>query len=141
MITVSFRSLAGWSLALLTALVLFLFLGPVSPQADASGVGDVKKLARRVLKLERQVDSLQAQNEKLKIATFPGRLGALEDKAQHLEQDGTYYGYVNSEQIWSHYCADGESALWADYDGYVELTCPSGGQATPEIAEGVHPSE
>lgn len=64
-----------------------------------------------------------ALTQQLGVAT--DRVSLLENLTQLLDQDGTYYEYVNAVQVWSHHCDDGEEAAWENLEGYVELSCPA----------------
>jgi hypothetical protein len=102
-----------------------VILGPAPVEAQKT---TVKTLERRVVALEGQVKALQSQASANPTAGLQERIKGLEELTQLLDADGTYQGYVNAVQIWSHYCSKGDNAKWEDYDGYIELSCSAGGE-------------
>lgn len=98
--------------------MLFTSAGPVE-----AGSRRLAKLERRVVALEKKVTKLQKVSGPKAMSVVKGRLATLEDVTQLMDAEGNYYGYVNSTQVWSHYCVDGDVATWTDFEGWSEISC------------------
>ena len=98
--------------------------------AAAKKSGGPKALARKMATLEMRVAELE-ENAGADAEAIDARLQELEELTQLLDKDGSYVGYVDSVQVWSHYCTDGANAIWVDYDGYPELGCPATTASVP----------
>lgn len=98
--------------------ISFVLLVSVVISGNA-GATKARTSAARLRTLEAQVAEISQE-----LATANDRITTLESVTQLLDQEGTYYGYVNGAQVWSHYCEDGASATWKAAGGLVELSCP-----------------
>lgn len=85
--------------------------------------GGPRALARKMATLETRMTQFE-ESAAADAAALEARLQELEKLTQLLDHDGSYVGYVDSVQVWSHYCTDGMDAIWVDYEGYPELSCP-----------------
>ena len=103
----------------LAGVIAGLYLGVGQPAAIAQGAPT--KLAG----LRSQVASLEEvvakQGEVL--SALEGRIDELTARTQQLDDDGSYYGYVDATQVWSHYCEKGRLASWTQYNDVVVLGC------------------
>ena len=99
---------------------LLLSAAPVAAKKS----GGPKALARKMATLEMRVAQLE-ESAAADAEAIDARLQELEKLTQLLDHDGSYVGYVDSVQVWSHYCTDGADAVWVDYEGYPELSCPA----------------
>lgn len=124
---------AHWIAPVLVGMLIgtLLSAAPVS----AKRPGGPRALAREMAALEARVELVEAKAS-ADAAELEARLTELEQLTQLLDQDGSYVGYVDSVQVWSHYCADGDQAVWADYDGYPELSCRG---ASPSLLRSARP--
>ena len=124
---------ANWIAPVLVGMLIgtLLSAAPVS----AKRPGGPRALAREMAALEARVELVEAKAT-ADAAAFEARLTELEQLTQLLDQDGSYVGYVDSVQVWSHYCTDGAEAVWSDFDGFSELSCPG---ASPSVARPARP--
>lgn len=115
--------MAGKIGLLIAGLVVGLCVAPALP-ANAQRTTAGRALAARVTLLEARLAVLE--NQTAPVAKVERRLGDLESATRLLDLDGTYVGYVEATQIWSHYCTPGKAVVWVDHDGYPEPGCDSG---------------
>lgn len=107
--------------------VAFASLAPMPVSAEAATAED--NLRRRIYMLEKRMVRLEDKlmnapsRESEKERALEERVSNLESVTRLLDMDGTYSGLIDSVQIWSHYCRDGEPAVWIDHEGYSELSC------------------
>lgn len=120
---------SGWIEGKVALLAVGVLIGALvaSGPVGASSAQELR-LAKRVKSLEARLTTLESSVSAARAtgASIAGRLVDVENATQLLDPDGTYTGYVNSVQVWSHYCEDGDDSVWADHEGYVELSCSAG---------------
>ena len=114
------KKVLNWMAPIVVGFLIGGLLTMAAP-VNAKGAG-AKALARRVVALEAQMVQIQA-DAAASNAAIEARLEELEKVTQLLDHDGSYVGYVDSVQVWSHYCTEGAEAIWVDYEGYPELSC------------------
>lgn len=105
-----------------TGVAIGLLLGAVIPAQAADRAGSSEMKTQLAL-LTRRVRMLEATTGPAATKVVDGRLAKLESVTQLLDQDGSYYGFVHSTQVWSHYCESGDAAVWTDQAGYSEIGC------------------
>lgn len=107
--------------------IAFASLAPTPVGAAGGSAGTTLK--RRIVMLEKHLVRLEEKvlnapvNSTADVQGLDARVDDLEAVTQLLDMDGTYVGFVDSVQVWSRYCEDGEPAVWVDHDGYTELSC------------------
>ena len=113
----------NWVAPIIVGFVVGALVSMGAPAGAKGGMGP-RALARQMAALEMRVTQMELDEAASTEAT-EARLQELEQLTQLLDHDGSYVGYVDSVQVWSHYCEDGADAKWIDFDGYTELSCDS----------------
>lgn len=107
--------------SLFAGILIGALLVSAAPVAAKKSSGP-RALARKMATLEMRMTQLE-ESAAADAAAIETRLQELERLTQLLDHDGSYVGYVDSVQVWSHYCGDGADAVWVEYEGYPELGC------------------
>ena len=130
------RKISTWLAPVFAGFLLGALVSIAGPAGAKDGAGP-RALVRRMVALEGRIAQIEAASATA-AADTEARLEELQRLTQLLDQDGTYVGYVDSVQVWSHYCEDGARAAWIDHEGYPELSCEGSGSApsSPGVASG-----